>query len=356
MTRRTPPGVGSTMRRSCECRRCVTASNTKREVVRPVMTVMGTPCAAMACPSRSNGPMCAVAMITPWPRARASRSTARFSADSGTSAISSAGDRWRSPQQLAEVAGRHAKDAARHGLQFRPRRLRAHHLAEVGDDVGPVDRRRPDPEIPGAVGQPVAQPIRHPRDDAGDDLGEADGQLVAPLARALAAKAVAGAAQQSPHGGFERQDRRRAFVALGRSPWQGACSCRDYRSGSHARRRGLRRRSGGTASRRRSPAARGSASGRSPARRSPSRTRYTTSQVVDTRQPRPRRFGLHVPDPAGQEDERRRLDVTIQPAHEAPRRQPARERRAHHGLLAEGRHPLHVRHGAQRIDDPARAR
>ncbi len=90
-----------------EWRRCVTASKTNREVVRPVKTVMGTPCAATAWPSKSNGPMCAVAMMTPWFRAFASRRTAIFVGDNGTSAISSSGVRCRnrssSPKLRADM-------------------------------------------------------------------------------------------------------------------------------------------------------------------------------------------------------------------------------------------------------------
>ena len=43
MTCRTPAGVGSTIVTPCEWRRWVTASKMKRCVVRPVMTVSGTP-------------------------------------------------------------------------------------------------------------------------------------------------------------------------------------------------------------------------------------------------------------------------------------------------------------------------
>lgn len=107
MTCRTPAGVGSTIVTLWLCRRWVTASKRKREVVRPVMTVRGTPCAAIACPTRSKAPMWAVAMITPCPRRAASAKIARSASEILTSRRSCSGFRWRrrsnSPKLRADM-------------------------------------------------------------------------------------------------------------------------------------------------------------------------------------------------------------------------------------------------------------
>ena len=119
------------------------------------------------------------------------------------------------PEQLTEVAGRHAEDTPRHDLQLGPRRCRSHDLADVGDDVRPVHRRHPDPEIPGAVGEPVAQGIRHPGDDPGHDVGDTRGEFVAQFAWPFAPKAVTGATQHAGDRRFERHRRRYTLIVVG---------------------------------------------------------------------------------------------------------------------------------------------
>ncbi|MDF2825214.1 MAG: hypothetical protein K0R68_2622, partial [Mycobacterium sp.] len=130
---------------------------------------------------------------------------------------------WREmlqPKQFAEIPGRHAKDLPCLRLQLRPRGLQSEHLSEVGDNVLPVDRRQPDPDVTGPIGDAVAHPVREPGDDARDDLGDPDGESVAKLPWALAPVAFAGAAQDALH---LRIDRRCRVVVLGRGRYWYNC-------------------------------------------------------------------------------------------------------------------------------------
>ena len=173
-------------------------------------------------------------------------------------------------KELAEVPGRHAEDLPRLRLELGPRGLRSQDLTDIGDNICAVDGRRSDPEITRAVGGPIAEAIRRPGNDARDDIGDSDGKLVAQLARALAAKAVTGAAGGAVDGRFARRCYG-AAVALhpGRHrSVRHSCLICHGRQGRHWQAPGARswlwlvRAAGCTAWHRRGPADRGSASAR----------------------------------------------------------------------------------------------
>lgn len=103
-------------------------------------------------------------------------------------------------EQFAKVARRHAEHLTCDRLQPRPRRVRSHHLADVGHDVSAVNRRQMDPDVADAIGDAVPQPIRQPGRDARNDVGSADRQLVTEFARLFFPVAVAGAARNAGSG------------------------------------------------------------------------------------------------------------------------------------------------------------
>jgi len=92
-----------------------------------------------------------------------------------------AADVWH-PQQVGEIAATRPKDALRDATQLVGRRLLAHHLSDVGDDIFAIGRRQPKEEVTQAFGKPVTQkPWRHGSDPREDDRHR-DAELVAKLA------------------------------------------------------------------------------------------------------------------------------------------------------------------------------
>jgi hypothetical protein len=110
-------------------------------------------------------------------------------------------------EQLAKIPGRHAKNLLHLGLQLRIRSLWAEHLSKVGDDVRPVNRRQPDPDIAGPIGDTIAHLVGKPSDYARDDVCDTDSEAIAELPRSLASVAFARAAQEAPHRGVDRRHR-----------------------------------------------------------------------------------------------------------------------------------------------------